>query len=95
MDINLLIAVILVLILIILAIEYDDGFILFIMGFLNIGIVLNLDSLFGITNISYNNFGGLLQLIYSFISIFCFAKIIMSARQDGLLSFGKSHHERK
>ena len=93
MDLNLLMAVFFAIILIIIAIEYDDAFILFIMGFLNLGIVLNLDTLFGVYQVSYNNFGGLLQLIYTFIGIFCFAKIIMSARQDGLISFtkGKRH----
>lgn len=88
-------AVFFAIILIIIAIEYDDGFILFMMGFLNLGIVLNLDSLFGVYQISYNNFGGFLQLVYTFIAIFCFTKIIMSARQEGLISFMKGNHARK
>ena len=95
MDLNLLIAVFFAIILIVIAIEYEDGFILFIMGFLNMGIVLNIDTLFGVTSSSYLGFGNLLQLIYLFIGIFCFAKLIMSARQDGLLSFARGKHAKK
>lgn len=96
MDLNLLIAIFFAIILIIIAIEYDDGFMLFMLGFLNFGIVLNIDTMFGVTETSYLGFGNLLQLIYLFIGIFCFAKLILSARQDGLISFVKGgNHDRK
>lgn len=95
MDLDLLIAIILAVFLICFAIEHDDGFMLFMLGFINLAIVFNLDSLFSINPSSYNNFGSLFQLIYAFIAIFCFAKIIMSANQEGLLNFMKRHHDRK
>jgi len=95
MDLNLLIAVFFAIILIIFALEYDDGFMLFVLGFMSFGIVLNIDTLFEVTETSYLGFGNLLQLIYIFIGIFCFAKIIMSARNDGLISFTRGRNARK
>lgn len=93
MDLDLLIAILLAVILICFAIEHDDGFMLFMLGFINLAIFFNLETLFSITAASYNNFGYLFQLIYIFISVFCFGKLIMSANQEGLISFGKSHHK--
>ena len=83
------------LILICFAVDSDDGFSLFMEGFMNIVVVFNIDTLFGITETSYNGFGNLIQLIYAFIAIFCFSKIIMSARQDGLISFMRGHYNGK
>lgn len=88
-------AIFFAIILIIIAIEYDDGFMLLMMGFLSIIIVLNIEALFDITPVSYGNAGQMFQLIYTFIAIFCLVKIIMSARQDGLLSFTRGKHGSK
>lgn len=95
MDLDLLLAVFFAIILIIIAIEYDDGFILFIMGFLSLGILINLYELFEIIQTSYNNFGNLLQLVYLFIAVFCFVKMILTARQDGIFSSIRGSNARK
>ncbi len=95
MDLNLLIAIFFAIILIIIAIEYEDGFIMFMMGFLNIIIVFNIDTLFGVTDTSYLGFGNLIQLIYTFIAIFCFTKMILSAKQDGIFASVRGKHARK
>jgi hypothetical protein len=91
MDLNLLIAILVAVILIIISIEYEDGFLLFIMGFLNLGVVLNIDTLFGITQTSYHWFGNLMQLIYVFIAIFCFTKMVLSAREEGIFTSLRNH----
>lgn len=92
MDINLLIAIILALILICFSIDYDDGFVSFVIGFISIMIVFNLRALFDISTGSYLGFGQLIQLIYAFIGIFSFAKLIMSGNQEVFMYFRRSRH---
>jgi len=93
MDLDLFIAIFFAIILILISIEYDDGFVLFMLGFLNIAVAMNMYELFGIIQTSYNGFGNLLQIVFVFAGVFCFVKMAMAARESGLFSSVKREHD--
>lgn len=87
MDTNLLFSILIIIILAIVAIEWDEAFILFIIGFLAIGIAINLETAFSIDNTTYQGFGQLIQLSYAFVGIFAFTRTF----SDSLLARLKKH----
>jgi len=87
MDTNLIFSIIIIIILTVVVIEWDEAFILFIIGFLAIALAINLELAFSIDNSKYQGFGQLIQLIYAFVGIFAFIKTF----SDSLLARMKRH----
>lgn len=87
MDTNLLFSIFLIIILTVVVIEWDEAFLLFIIGFLSIAIAINIETMFSIDNTKYQGFGQLLQLVYALVGIFSFIRTF----SDSLLSRMRKH----
>jgi len=87
MDTNLIFSIFIIIILTVVAIEWDEAFLLFIIGFLSIALALNLNTAFSIDTETYQGFGQLIQLSYGIVGIFAFTKTF----SDSLLSRIKRH----
>jgi len=87
MDSDLIFSIFLIIILAIVAIEWDEGFILFLIGFIAIALSINLELAFSIDNTKYQGFGQLIQLIYAFIGIFAFVKTYFIGKTSGFDPF--------
>ena len=83
MDSNLIFSIFLIIILTIIAIEWDEGFILCLIGCISIALSINLELAFSIDNSTYQGFGQLIQLIFAFIGIFAFAKTYFTVKTAG------------
>ena len=83
MDSNLIFSIVLAVILTVIAIEWDESFLLFLIGFLAIALSINLDLAFSISTSTYQGFGQLIQLFYAFIGIFSFTKTYFTAKESG------------
>ena len=87
MDTNLIFSIFIIIILTVVAIEWDEAFILLIIGFLALALAINLELAFSIDNTKYQGFGQLIQLLYAFVGIFAFVRTF----SDSLLARIKRH----
>lgn len=83
MDSNLIFSIIIAIILTLIVIEWDESFLLFLIGFLSIALAINLYLAFSISTETYQGFGQLIQLIYAFVGIFAFVKTYFTAKETG------------
>ena len=87
MDTNLIFSIFIIIILTIVVIEWDEAFLLFIIGFLSIALALNLNTAFSIETDTYQGFGQLIQLLYILVGVFAFIRTF----SDSLLARMKKH----
>lgn len=80
MDIDIIFSFLIALVIIIVMTILDEGFPLIILGFLVLFFAWNIPAAFSITSSSLSGWGNLLILIYAILSVFCFAKAIIAAR---------------
>jgi len=83
MDSNLIFSIIIAVILTLVAIEWDESFLLFLIGFMAISLAINIDTAFSISTSTYQGFGQLIQLFYAFIGIFSFTKTYFTSKESG------------
>lgn len=83
MDTNLILSIVILITLLLVAIEWDESFLLFMVGFLSIALCINIDLAFGIYNSTYQGFGQMIQLLYAAVSIFAFTKTYFTAKEHG------------
>lgn len=83
MDTNIIFAIIFAVILTIIAIEWDESFVLILIGFMALAISINLETVFSIYTETYQGFGQLIQLFYAFVGIFAFVKTYFTAKEHG------------
>ena len=87
MDTNLIFSIFIIIILTVVTIEWDEAFILLLIGFVSIALAINLDLAFEIDNTTYQGFGELIQLLYAFVAVFAFVRTF----SDSLLARIKRH----
>lgn len=92
MDSNLIFSIIIAIILTLVAIEWDESFLLFLIGFMAVAIAVNLDTAFSISTTTYQGFGQLIQLFYIFVGIFAFVKTYFTAKEHGF-SLQRLYHD--
>jgi len=80
MDVDIVFSFLIALVIIIVMTILDEGFPLIILGFLVLFFTWNIPTIFLITSSSLSGWGNLLILIYAILSLFCFAKAIMVAK---------------
>lgn len=94
MDSNLIFSILFAVILTIIVIEWDESFILFLIGFMAVGLAINLNLAFTISTTTYQGFGQLIQLFYAFVGIFAFVKTYFTAKESGFSLQRLSHGKR-
>ena len=87
MDTNLIFSIFIIIILTVVAIEWDEAFILILIGFISIALAINLELAFSIDNTKYQGFGQLIQLLFVFVGVFAFTRTF----SDSLLARFKKH----
>ncbi len=80
MDTSIVISVVLSLVFTILIIEADDITSLSIFGFSAIGIAINLDTIFGISETGYLGWGQIFRALWIFIGITAFGKTMFNVK---------------
>ena len=90
MDTAFIFSIFLAIIFIIIALEFDEGMMLFCLGMIAAGITININTIFGIANTDYQGFGQLIQLIYGAVTVFTFGRIYYTAQASGIdMMFGR------